>query len=464
MPKGLTLDLARWIAGFKAGDLPASARQAIRLLVLDTLGVGLYGLGQPWSEMMLAWARRGVAPGFDRSGLASIWGEKEPSLRPADAALVMGVAAHAFELDDYNAKLHPGAVVIPAALAIGERIQASGTAFETAVAVGYEVMIRTSLALDPNQARLRGWHLTGVAGPLGAAAAGAVLLGLDAEHTAWALGLAATQGSGLFAFNADGAMSKRLHPGRAAHAGVMAAELAALGFSGPAQVLETPDGGFLKTFSDVVHPEALLDGLGQRFVLEETNFKPYSCCGSLHSYIDAALMLRQRHQGPPKPDQLVRAGLAKVVDVQCGFDYRPGTALNAQMSARFSIAAALVDGAALPDQYTEAKMADPTILSLAERMELVHDPALDSIYPGHFVGWVEVEGRGAVPDRAYVLDPSGAPTNPERETALRAKFHVLVRDRLSEAAAARLEAAVGDLGATPPASLAALMAGGRGLV
>jgi 2-methylcitrate dehydratase PrpD len=102
--------------------------------------------------------------------------------------------AHAFELDDYhNAKLHPGAVVIPAALAIAEEINASGEKLLLAIAAGYEVMIRSSLALEPSAARLRGWHLTGACGPFGAAAACAVLLGLDAERTAWALGLAGVQ-------------------------------------------------------------------------------------------------------------------------------------------------------------------------------------------------------------------------------------------------------------------------------
>ena len=139
-----------------------------------------------------------------------MWGDSEPRLRPSEAALVNGVAAHAFELDDYHpAKIHPGAVVIPAALAVAEAYAVSSERLLGAIAVGYEAMIRTSLALDPVAARLQGWHLTGVTGPLGAAACVAVLLELDAQSTASALGLAGTQSSGLFAFTADGSMSKR---------------------------------------------------------------------------------------------------------------------------------------------------------------------------------------------------------------------------------------------------------------
>ena len=146
-------------------------------------------------------------------------------------------------------------MVIPAALALAEAHDAPGALLETAIAAGYEVMIRTGLALDPSVARLRGWHLTGVCGPLGAAAAGAVLLGLDGERCAWALGLAGTQGAGLFAFNADGTMSKRLHPGFAARAGVTAVQLAARGVSGPTQLYEAADGGFLAAFSDVTQDQ-----------------------------------------------------------------------------------------------------------------------------------------------------------------------------------------------------------------
>jgi 2-methylcitrate dehydratase PrpD len=409
--------------------------------------------------MVREWAGRAVAAG--NAPRASIWGEAEARLRPADAALANAVAAHAFELDDFAAKLHPGAVVLPAALAMAEALGASGRMLECAVAAGYETMIRASLALDPSAARLRGWHLTGVCGPLGAAAAAAVLARLDAERTAWALGLAATQGAGLFAFNADGAMSKRLHPGFAAASGVRAVELAALGVTGPASVLETPDGGYLKAFSDVTHPEELTRALGRDWRLADTYFKPYACCGSLHSYVDAALELRRRHGGPPPASRRVRAGLAHVVEVQCGFDYRPGTELNAQMNARYCIATALIEGAVLPQQFARGTLADADIVALAERIELIHDPALDDIYPANYVGWVEVEGeRAGRFERAYVLDPSGSTANPAREAALRAKFRELVGELMPAGAVSALEAAVDGLDERPAAELVRLMATG----
>jgi 2-methylcitrate dehydratase PrpD len=217
---------------------------------------------------------------------AAIWGRGQRA-RANDAAFTNGIAAHAFELDDYhNAKAHPGAVVVPAALAIAERVDASGEDCLLAIVIGYETLIRTAMVLDPIATRKRGWHLTGVAGTLGAAAACASLLRLDAEHTACALGLAGTQSSGLFAFNADGAMSKRFHAGRAAQAGVVAAELAARGFTGPTAFYEADDGGLLRAFSDAPVKERLVTGLGDIYEATQISFKPYSCCGSTHAYID----------------------------------------------------------------------------------------------------------------------------------------------------------------------------------
>jgi len=448
-----TLALAEFASGFDGAALPDSARKAMRLAILDTLAAGRYGMPEPWTRMVRETVEaQPPAPGTP--GLARAWGDAEAALRPGDAALLNGVAAHAFELDDFSAKLHPGAVVLPAALAVAEARGSSLEELETAAALGYETMIRVSLALDPNAARLRGWHLTGVVGPLGAAVAVARLMGLGLEQTRWALGLAATQGSGLFAFNADGAMSKRLHPGKAAQSGVLAAELAAKGFTGPGTVLEVEDGGYLWAYSDAAAVDPILKGLGHDWRLEGVNFKPYACCGSVHAYVDAAKKIREELGGPPAPDQPVRAGVAKVVDVQCGYDYEPGAVLNSQMSLRYCLAVALLDGEALPAQFRDERIADPEVTALAQRIELAGDPELDGLYPTHYSGWAEV---GNV--RAFVKDPAGSTANPNREAALRAKAHALFDDLAAPAAGQKLEAAV-DAGEGKAAALLDAMAAG----
>jgi 2-methylcitrate dehydratase PrpD len=413
-----TREIARWIAQLRYADLPARTRDTVRIALLDTLGCGVYGHSTPWAKMILQWARAG-APA---RGEATVWGEAAPTLRAADAALVNGVAAHGFELDDYhNAKLHAGAVVIPAALALAEKLDASGERLLTAIAAGYEVMIRSSLAMHPSATRLRGWHITGVCGPFGAAAACAVLLGLDDEHTAWALGLAGTQGSGVWAFNADGTMSKRFHAGRAAYSGVLAAELAAIGFTGPTQIYEFHDGGVLKAYSDRSDPAPLTAELGTAYRLDTNRIKPYSCCGSTHSYVDAAFELRRRLGTPWDARRRVRVGLAKVVDVQCGFPYIPTSALNAQMSLRYVVAAALLEGQVLPPQFSDKKLSDPAITELAQRIALEHDPALDKLYPQQFAAWIAVEDAGKWV-RVDVLDPLGSEANPVGERGVIEKF------------------------------------------
>jgi 2-methylcitrate dehydratase PrpD len=416
--RGPTRELARWVSALGYRDLSSRTKEVVRMLLLDTLGCGVYGYATPWAKTLLDWAKAG-APA---RGTATVWGEPAPSLRATDAALANGTAVHAFELDDYHqAKLHPGAVVIPAAVATAERLGASGERLVAAIAAGYEVMIRTSLALNPSAARLRGWHLTGVCGPFGAAAACASLMGLDEERTAWALGLAGTQGAGLWAFNADGTMSKRFHAGRAAQSGVLAAELAERGFSGPTQIYEFHDGGVLKAFSDASDPAPLTRDLGRVFHLDATSIKPYSCCGSTHSYVDAAYELRRRLGAPWNPDRRVRAGMAKVVDVQCGFDYVPGSVLNAQMSLRYVVAAALLEGQVLPPQFSEAKLSDPALVGLAQRIELEHDPELDKLYPGRFAAWIAAESdAGWV--RVDVLDPHGSTANPVDAKGVIEKF------------------------------------------
>ena len=450
----VTRMVADWLAGLRSTGVPEDVRAALRLLTLDTLGAAVAGRTQQWTGVVAAWAKRGApAPG---PNLASIWGETAPSLRPSDAALVNGTAAHAFELDDFhNAKLHPGAVVIPAVLAVAEARGIEGPIIETAIAAGYEVMIRTSLALDPSEARLRGWHLTAVCGTLGAAAGVAVLIGLDGEHTAWALGLAGTQSGGLFAFNADGTMSKRLHPGRAAQAGIMAAELAELGLSGPTQIYEAEDGGLLWAFSAKSRTAPLVEGLGRRWHAAETSFKPYSCCGSLHSYVDAAIALRHTWKSGAR----IRTGVAEVVNVQCGYPYARGSQLNAQMSIRYCTAVALTDGAALPAQFTPARIADPGLTGLAQSIEVVHDPEQDKLYPGRFAAWVEVEtapGSGTFARNAR-LDPSGHPNNPHREAALRAKYAGLAEPVLGAAGSRELAAEIGRLDRSSGHRLAALL-------
>ena len=417
---GPTRSLARFVAGLTFTELPPALVSTLKSALLDSLGCGLYGLGLPWAQ-----AVNGLVSDQGGEKEATLWGTGFRGPAP-QVALGLGVMIHSFDFDDYhNAKVHAGAAVVPAAMVLGEREGIGGQDLLTALAVGYETMIRVSLATGPAASRLRGFHLTGTTGPFGAAAAAGRVLRLDAGRTASALGLGGTQGAGLWAFTADGSASKRFHPGRAAQSGVLAALLAARGYAGPTQILEAEDGGFCRAMSDAPDLGRIVNGLGERWEALGNAIKPYACCGSLHSMVDAAIGLATEHDLQPDAIARVRALTCRVVDVQCGFPYEPLSVLQAQMSLRYTLAVALTDRKALAGQFAPTRIAHPALRALADRVEVVRDPEVERRYPEQFAGGVEVvltDGRRLL---RRVEEPSGSPAHPLAWSQVRRKFESL---------------------------------------
>jgi 2-methylcitrate dehydratase PrpD len=383
--EGVTQRLANFSANLKFEDLDQGLVLNLKKSLLDGIGCGLYGSILPWCQIVNQFIKeeRGKRE-------STLWLQKfkGPS---TNVSLGLGTMIHSFDYDDYHrAKVHPGAVVIPATVAMGERTGASGKTALTAMAAGYETMIRVSLATGPNASRLKGWHLTGTTGTFGAAAAAGSLLRLNQFEMASALGMAGTQSAGLWAFTADGAMSKRFHAGRSSQSGIIGALLAQKGYKGPTQILEAEDGGFCRATSDRVDFSSALDGLGKRFLSGEVNIKPYSCCASAHSAIDAVRDLVQAHQIIPPNIERILVKTARGVQVQCGFPYEPLSVLQAQMSLQYSLAVFLLEGRALAEQFTEEKISDPRILDLAKRVEIVLDDEIERVYPERFANKVEI--------------------------------------------------------------------------
>lgn len=273
-------------------------------------------------------------------------------------------------------------------------------------------MIRVSLATGPNASRLKGWHLTGTTGTFGAAAATGNLLGLNQDEMANALGMAGTQSAGLWAFTADGAMSKRFHAGRSSQSGVMGALLAQKGYKGPTQVLEAKDGGFCRATSDHIDFSMAIHELGERFLSGDVTIKPYSCCGSIHSSIDGVLQLVQDNKIKTSDIAKVMVRTANVVKVQCGFRYEPLSVLQAQMSIQYCIAAALMEGQVLVGQFAPDKISDQRILEMAKRVEIVVDPEIDQVYPEMFASKVEIVMKNGKAYTTRVDFPTGSPENP----------------------------------------------------
>ena len=212
-PLAVTPQLGQWTSGLELDSIPSDVLAHLKLCVLDSIGCGLFGAKQPWGRIA-----GDVATSFSRGGVASLFARAD-KVSPADAALANGTAIHGFEIDDAHvtSSLHPGAVTLPASLAVAQARNASGAEMLTALAAGYEVGLRVGICAGVSHST-SGYHVTGTVGALGAAAAAARLLKLSAEQSAHALGIGATQAAGLYAAR-TGAMTKRFHTGRASQSG-----------------------------------------------------------------------------------------------------------------------------------------------------------------------------------------------------------------------------------------------------
>ena len=417
-----TMALAEFIAGLNFKDIPLRCLDQIKTAFLDSLGCGLFGSTLEWCKKVNSLVKQ-----MGGREEATLWANdfQGPA---ANVALGLGTMIHSFDFDDYhNAKLHPGAAVLPAALTIAEREGSSGKDFLSALVAGYETMIRVSLATGPASSRQRGWHLTGTCGTFGAAAAAGKLLHLDVPGMASALGMAGTQSAGLWAFTADGSESKRFHPGRAAQSGILAALLAQQGYRGPTQILEAKDGGFCQATSDSFDLSRLTAGLGKKYEAEEVVLKPYACCGSLHSTIDATRELARDHQIKAKDVERIRVHNSNVVKLQCGFEYRPLGPLQAQMSLQYCTAIALLDGHVLVNQFAEERLSDPQVVDLARRVEFVLDPEIDAVYPEKFASKVEVVLKDGRSLWLRVDYPKGSAENPMPADEVENKFRILAQ-------------------------------------
>jgi 2-methylcitrate dehydratase PrpD len=353
------------------------------------------------------------------------------------AALANGTAAHAVELDDVTTEssLHPGVAVIPAALALAEEIEAQPAQLLEAIVAGYEVTMRVGNALNPASAYARGFHPTGVAGVFGATMAAGRLLDLGAETLTNALGIAGTMAAGSLEYLSDGAWTKRLNPGWAGHAGITAAHLAKAGFSGPASVFEGRL-GTLHAFSDAPRPERLLADLGQPLHIMRVSIKPYACCRYNHGLIDCVLQLARANQIEPAQVERIRLGVlsggALLVAEPIDHKRRPENIVDAQFSAPYAAAVALVYGLGGIDAYSFEKLRDPRVRGLMARTDCYADPGLDAVYPRQWPAAAAIHLRDGRVLSTRVEFATGEPENPVPRSALIEKFVSLAEKTVSE--------------------------------
>lgn len=420
---GATHDLAEFATSVRFQDLPADVVHEAKRDVINVLGVALHSARDPSLQHLLRL--------FEAEGAASrarVWGTGvRTSLQ--NAALANGYTAHLEDYDDthFPTVLHPSAPTVPAAFALAEAENCSGRDFLAAVALGIEAACRVSLAVHPWHYD-EGWHITGTMGVFGSAVASGRLAGLGVERLVAALGIAGTQAAGVR--EVFGSMSKPLHAGRAAQAGLVATLLARDGFTSTDRILEGRRGvaAVMSAQSDL---SRLTDGLGRRWEIKNNGLKPYACGVVNHPLIDACIAFRERGADPEQIESVdadVHPLVLELVDLP-----EPKVGLEGKFSVQHCIAAGLIEGAAYPEQFSDAKVNDPRLVALRRKVRLVEDRSLE-----------EDEARvtlrfkdGSVWDE-HVRHAAGAPQNPLSDARLEEKFLTLASLTLGEAKARSL--------------------------
>lgn len=428
-----TIRLAEYAASLRYDDLPARVMQRAKDCITDTVAVIVSGSALPWSQTICRYAER-----IGTGGRSRILGSRGPTLQAPAAALANGTLAHAFESDNLTkpgAGVHPGATLLPPALAVAQERGSSGHELIHAVVAGFEVMYRIGYATKHSNER-RGFHAPGTTGPFGGAVAAGVLLGLDAPRMTNALGIAGSLAGGLmeFARSGTGAMVKRLHLGRAAESGVMAASLAADGFTGPVSVLEG-EAGFLKVFCTEWDVADLTRGLGTDYKTMNLCLKRFPVHMTAQTGVQAILELQAEHGfSGADVDRVTVAGTERMATINNIAD--PADIMMAQYSIPFCIALALFRDPRDPASFDETALRDAAIRAMCARVSVVvADPPTRSA--GASIVTVQLnDGRSVMKE---IEEFDGTPARPLERAALKDKFMMLTRARYGTAAAELFE-------------------------
>ncbi len=441
----ITETLAAYCASLQFADLPAEVQTRTRFLLLDLVGNMVRGRHDTESTPVLLNAARALGLS---AGNAAVFGD-QARYTPAGAAMLNGAFAHSLDFDDTHAAgtLHPGAPVIPAAIAAAEMVGANGATVLAAIVAGYEVTCRLAVALPGGDHYDRGYHPTATCGAFGAAAAAARVFGLDAKGVENAFGIALSQAAGSLQFLANGAWTKRFQVGWSAMNGLAAAVLAKEGFRGASEAIEGK-AGFLRAYAPNPVPERVIQKLGTEFELMETAVKPYPSCRYGHASVDAALALRAEHGLKASEIERVTMGLPNkgmlLVGAPLARKQNPQNVVDGQFSGPFVVSAALTKGHMGWDSYESLN--DNEIRAMMPKVTCEEDPEIQAEFPANMSGKITIFARGQAFSKKVVV-PKGEPANFLTEAELRAKFHGLADAVLGPQRAADLADAVLNLGA-----------------
>lgn len=414
----LSEQLAEYIVGVRYEDVPRDVVEFTKLCIVDYYASLLKGQEAAPVQMMEEAMR--LLGGVEQATTATGWKSSVTNV-----AFVNGGASHVIELDDIHKAsiVHAATVLMPAAIAVAEWKQLSGKALLEAIIAGYEVAFRVGETVTPSHYYY--FHNTATCGTFGAAAAVAKLLGLTKEQIVEALGSAGTQAAGLWEFIEDGAMSKQLHPGKAAMNGILSALLAQQGFTGATKIFEGRR-GFFEAMAEQYDITHMTDQLGEVYKITENAFKVHASCRHTHAAMDLALQLNEKvaARGMEQIEN-VHVGAYKVALDITDAD-NPQTIYAAKFSMQFCVALALVRGKGGLSAFNEDTLHDTTIRQLMERLTVAVDEEIDVQYPNEWGAKLVVTWQDGTKDEVQSAFPKGDPENPLTKADFIEKFHELV--------------------------------------
>jgi 2-methylcitrate dehydratase PrpD len=430
-PESVTSRLAEWASQLTYDQIPPEVRREARRCLLDYLGVTLGAADEDATRIA-----RETAELLGGNPQASILGTTQKTSL-VNAALINGIASHVLDFDDTHiiTVLHPTGPAMSGAFPVAEWKKASGKDLITAFIAGFEVEARIALSICPEHYD-RGWHVTGSVGMFGAAAAAGRLMGLDAHHMNMALGIAASQPSGLR--EQFGTMTKSLHSGKTASNGVQSAIMASLGYTASEKALEALR-GFCNVVSDKQDYAPIVEKLSESWEVFKNGIKPYSCGVVIHPSVDAVREMRNKHGLTADKVASIHARVHPLV-LELTSKRNLKTGLEGKFSVFYAMAVALVEGTARQRQFSDELVVRPDLVDLYGKIDATADES---------VRQEESEVTATLTDGStlvvHVPWATGTPQNPISDEDLQAKFRDLVGPYISEDAATRTVATVAAL-------------------
>ena len=418
---GATKSLAKFAAELEFNKIPENILNYLKLLFLDGVGCCIHGNTLEWTKTL----EEVVTNKEDYNQCSIIGTNKKTTL--LNAVLINSTAGHGFESDDIHREsiLHPNSIVVPVSINVAEKMgNINGKKFLTSVVAGYEVATRIGSAAG-TELLLRGFHPQGTHGTIAAAITAGKLMDFSTDQMVHAIGIAGSLGAGLMAAQ-EGAMVKRLHSGRAAQAGVLAAQLSAKNFTGIQNIVEADYGGFLSSFSGKNDFNRSIRNLYKEWECMNTGIKPYASVTSIHTALDCLKNIMEKNNISVKNIKNIKAKISHPTYVHCAWNYKNHNITSAQMNIYYGLALIALEGELFVNQFSKDKISNPEILNFMKKITAEVDPKIESL--GHefrHMATVELTTNDNKKFNHTEKYRKGSPENPLTKDQIISKFKSL---------------------------------------